>query len=169
MFGEVMDHPRPSAAVQVVVAALLLAAIVWLRASFMWQASLPEPLFFFVLYLARVPQFVWPFFAGVLFLAWAPELLNGSPRVPLRSRAGLAFLSLLSVLNIWAGWEYAASYRGWLAVCGIVAATVLPLAALCVLLSMSVRQPSFERSLLLHWGVLAWLITLGFPVLGELP
>ncbi len=63
----------------------------------------------------------------------------------------------------------AVSYRGWLAVSAIVTLSAGPLVALWVLYRTSARHPTFGGNLVFHLGVLAWLITISFPDIGELP
>jgi hypothetical protein len=137
--------------------------------AFLWNSALPSPLFFLGLQVAGIPRGIWFMAGALLFLAWSPQLLAGSSRIPLRSVVALGVLTALTVLHLWASWEYAVSYRGWLAVSAIVALSAGPVIALWVLYRKSARHPTFWGNLFFHLGVFAWLITLAFPSIGELP
>jgi hypothetical protein len=149
--------------------AAVLAALGWWRLAYLRSESFPAPLLYFGLQSFDVPRTVWFLAGAVLFLAWSPELFAGSSRIPTRSVVMLSLLTALTLLHLWASWEYAVSYRGWLAVAGIAALSAVPLLVPWALYKSASRRPTFGSNLLFHATVFAWLTTLAFPSISELP
>jgi hypothetical protein len=149
-------------------AAVLLSIVGWFRVAHLWSNQWPAPLLYLALAMARVPKGAWFLSGPLLLLAWAPQLLRGSSTIPLRSRVALGILTALTLFHLWASWEYAVSYRGWFGVSAIALASAGPVAFLWFLLRVVVRRPSFWGNLLFHLGLVAWLIVLAFPDIGEL-
>jgi hypothetical protein len=150
-------------------AALLLGSLAWFELAHLWVGAFPPPLFLLAFEFMGVPHSLACLAAALLFLAWAPQLLWGSAFVPWHSRIGLGLLTAITLLNLFSNWSYAVGYRGWLSVLGIALVTTAPIVMLWWQLRRSLQAPSFQRSLALHAGMMAWLLTLAFPLLGELP
>ncbi len=107
---------------------------------------------------------------SLLFFAWNPGLMRGRVKVPRRSYGLLALLTALSVFYFVSGWKLGVEYEGieyTLAVCFINIVWI----ALLGLAFFRARETacSFERNLVLHWTLFAWLAWYAFPYLGELP
>jgi hypothetical protein len=111
-----------------------------------------------------VPGIVGP----VLLLLWNPRLLRGSSTYPRRSTIGLAILSLLSAAWFWAGWSLGVKYEGLFHVLGTLALNAAALTGAWMLALRARRRPSANRNLMAHWLVVAWLVWVAFPWLGEL-
>ena len=101
---------------------------------------------------------------ALAFWLWAPQLFRGDGEVPYRSFAGLIAVTALSLawhIAIWC--SDLASLPGP----ALVSATnVLALLALWGLFAVSRRSDRLFLSLLFHWAVGAWLLTIAFPILG---
>jgi hypothetical protein len=122
----------------------------------------------FLLSSARV---VWPaaLVPPVLFFPWNPGLVQGQAKVPMRSLALLALLTVLTVLWFVGDWQFGLRYQGLRftrAVCGI---NIGWLIVLWVAMVRGHRKPQFITNLLAHWLMFAWLGWYAFPYLGELP
>lgn len=105
----------------------------------------------------------------VLFLIWSGQLFRGRPGLPRRTVILLAITMGLSISYFVASWDYGLRYQGmtYNVVCALVSALFVVSCAL--VLWRARRHPSFDKSLLLHTLVFAWLASYAFPYLGELP
>jgi hypothetical protein len=157
------------AALSVLAVAAALTALGWWRITYLWSESFPAPLLYLGLQAFGVPRGVWFLAGAVLLVVWSPQLLAGASRTPIRSVVMLSLLTALTPLHLWASWDYAVSYRGWLAVAGIAALSAVPLFPLWALWKSASSGPTFWKNLLFHATVLAWLTTLAFPSISELP
>jgi len=117
-----------------------------------------------------VVQYAVPTVVGpCLLLAWNPSLLKAAAKVPRRSIVGLAVLSGLTVAAFAYGWAFGVKYQGHrytFVLC------VLNAAALMIawsLLWLARRRDHFVTTLAAHAFVVAWLVWIAFPWLGELP
>src|SRR5258708_38982059 len=84
-----------TAVLSVLGVAIFLAALGWLRVAFLGNGPVPAPLLFLALQVAGIPRAIWFMAGAILFLAWSPQLLSGSSRIPLRSVIGLGVLTAL--------------------------------------------------------------------------
>ena len=106
----------------------------------------------------------------LLFFVWHRGLFRGETRVPQRTYALLAIVSVLSTVYFIASWKLGLEYQGaeyTRAVCVVNAtwATVLIFA----FARTWKNDSSFKTSLFLQWMLFAWLAWYAFPYLGELP
>jgi len=148
--------------------AVLLAVASWFRVEHLWSGPVPAPLIYLALQSLGVPRSAW-FLAGpLLLLSWSPQLLVASSRIPMRTVIGLGVLTIVAAFHLWAGWQYAVSHRGWLAVLGIATVSAGSLVPLWVLCLSALHHPTVCRSVSLHLAVVTWLVTLAFPSILEL-
>jgi hypothetical protein len=116
-----------------------------------------------------IVEFILPACVGpILLVAWHPKLLVGVSRVPARSVAGLAVLSLLTFLDFWVEWTQGVRYHGETYVTGVFVVNMLALCGAWALLLLARRRQVFTITLAAHTFVAAWLVWFAFPQLGEL-
>lgn len=104
-----------------------------------------------------------------LFFAWRPNLLRGEIRIPQRSLALLAILTLLTIFDFVFEWKDGLHYQGSRFTYVTCAVNIGWLLLLWALFVRAWRKPSFHNNLLAHWLLFAWLGWYAFPYLGELP
>jgi hypothetical protein len=106
----------------------------------------------------------------LLFFVWHRGLFRGEARIPLRSYALLAIVTVLSMVYFIAGWKLGLEYQGaehtrFMCIVNVAWAAVLMFA-----FGRAWKKGcSFRTSLFLHWMLFAWLAWYAFPYLGELP
>lgn len=105
----------------------------------------------------------------LLYLAWAPQLLRGEPRVPLRTVIAYWSILALSCLYFWSSWRYGVRYQGLSFTRGAGILNLCMAITLGVVLRLVRKKPSFSRSLVAHWLLFAWALSYAFPYLGEGP
>jgi hypothetical protein len=106
----------------------------------------------------------------VFFLVWNPHLLRGQANIPKRTYFLFAGLIVLTVVWFVVGWKFGLQYQGarfTYLVCAVNAAWIALLGLLFIRAWKG--NPSFPRSLALHWLLFVWLAWYAFPYLGELP
>ena len=106
---------------------------------------------------------------SLLFFAWSPSLLRGEIRIPQRSLALLAILTLLTIFDFVFEWKDGLHYQGSRFTYVTCAVNIGWLLLLWALFVRAWRKPSFHNNLLAHWLLFAWLGWYAFPYLGELP
>jgi hypothetical protein len=115
--------------------------------------------------LRALPMLIGP----ILLFAWHPRLVSGASGVPRRSWWGLSALTLLTAVAFWGGWDYGLQYQSRAYVLGVLALNLVLLVTAWALLAWTRKHPSPTRTLISHAWVVAWLVWVAFPWMGELP
>jgi hypothetical protein len=112
-----------------------------------------------------VPALIGP---GLLLL-WHPRLLAGASRVHRRSFVGLCLISALTAVWFFQGngWLLGVTWQGARYVWIVFALNVALLALAWALLIVAHRRRAFVHSLMFHSLVVAWLVWVAFPWLGD--
>jgi hypothetical protein len=117
-----------------------------------------------------VVEYAIPMLAGPLFLlAWHPRLAVGADYVPRRSLVGLLLLSVLAAAHFANGWSYGMRYQGSSYVIALLCLNLAVLTASWAALCHARRRRTFSAALTTHALVVAWLVSIAFPWLGDLP
>ena len=106
---------------------------------------------------------------ALLFFAWSPGLFRGQLRVPKRSWALLAVLTVLTAFYFARSWRDGTEYEGLQYTLAVFTLNVVCIIMLWAILYRSWRRASFGSNLLFHAALFAWLAWCAFPYLGELP
>lgn len=121
-----------------------------------------------------VPMWLVSLIPAGAFLAWQPgvwQLKNteSSIPMPIRTWALLLVVSLLSLLNFVAGWEYGLQYQGidHTRKCALISAGLALTSS--TLLGIAARTKDFHLNVLGHAALFYWIASYAFPYLGELP
>jgi hypothetical protein len=106
----------------------------------------------------------------LLFFVWHRGLFRGEARVPRRSYALPATVTILNAVYFNVGWKFGLQYQGAeytrvVFMVNVGWATILVFA----FGGTWTNGSSFKISLFLHWLLFAWLAWYAFPYLGELP
>jgi hypothetical protein len=105
-----------------------------------------------------------------LFFTWGADLFQGSKRVPRRSYWLLGTAIVLQIPLFLGDWQYALRSRGVAFIHSVCVINIVWGAVLAVAFALDrLAEPSYFRSLLLHWTLFAWLAWYAFPYLGEFP
>jgi hypothetical protein len=102
---------------------------------------------------------------ALAFWLWTPQLFRGEGEVPYRSFPALLALTALSL-----AWHIAIWRSGLASLPGATLVSATNVAALVVLwlfFAASRRSDRLLLSLLFHFSVGAWALTLGFPILSS--
>jgi hypothetical protein len=174
-------QPHAAAIAGVAVAALAVAGYIG-SASGVPTVRSPLPLattlpiFWFWVAVDEAPQLRWvidyaiPMSVGpLLLLAWHPCLTVGADFVPRRSLVGLLVLSALAVAHFVFGWDYGMKYQGKVYVTALLVLNVAALITTWAALLRARRWRKFRSTLIAHALIVAWLVWIAFPWLGELP
>jgi hypothetical protein len=120
--------------------------------------------------LTWVIEYAIPMLAGpLLLLSWHPKLLRGAWHVPKRSVAGLVILSVLTAADFCFGWEYGIKYQGTGYTFALMFLNTAAVGVSWALLWLARTRRRFGFTLMAHAFVVAWLVWIAFPWLGELP
>jgi hypothetical protein len=86
-----------------------------------------------------------------------------------RTWAGVAVLAALSVIWYWRGWPYGMKYQGHVYTlgCACVSAAMVAVVTACGWFSRVLADSGLATAG--RWVALLWVITYGFPWLGEFP
>jgi len=118
---------------------------------------------------ARLLELIVPALVGpLLLIMWYPRLLAGANQVPRRSLIGLTALSLLTIIDFAFEWGHALTYHTAPYVHGVAALNGVSIGFAWMLLYRAVRVRTFVATLVAHVWIVAWLVWLAFPWLGEL-
>ena len=170
-----------SIAITVAVAALAFAGYMGLASGYptMWSplpvaTALPTMLLW--VSIGEAPSLRWlvdyviPGAVGpILLLTWYPGLLSGAEYVPIRSIVGLVLLSALTIAHFVFGWEYGVKYQSAQYTMAMALMNGVAILSACGLLGYARRRRTFASTLVAHATVVAWLVWIAFPWLGELP
>jgi uncharacterized membrane protein YtjA (UPF0391 family) len=141
-----------------------LPFVTTLPMSVFWAAVREAPELRWVL------EFVVPALIGpALLFAWHPKLLKRAENVPRRSLIGLPMLSALTIMWFLSGWQYGLKYQTRAYVISVALFNAAALMVAWGLLAFARKRRSFKTTLLMHSFVVAWLVWIAFPWLGELP
>ena len=116
--------------------------------------------------LSGIPQWLVVAFWGGVFLAWNPGSLRGTATIPSRTVALWLVMALLSSAYFVAGWRAGLRYEGPLFVWITLVLNILLFGLCSAWLWRARSRPSFERSVILHASLFAWISTYAFPYLG---
>jgi hypothetical protein len=106
----------------------------------------------------------------LLFFVWHPGLFRGEAKIPGRSYALLAVVTVLSGVYFVASWKLGLKYQGIHHTSVVCIVNIAWAGFLGLAFARSWRgAPSFKFSLFLHWMLFVWLAWYAFPYLGELP
>jgi hypothetical protein len=102
-----------------------------------------------------------------LFWLWGAQLFAGVAPVPTRSKIGLVVLTTLTPIYFFLNWDFAAGYRGIGYLAGLAGENALSLVSIWIFFIRAARHPEITRSLIFHWLVVAWLVSVAFPDILE--
>jgi len=118
---------------------------------------------------ARLVELILPALVRPLLLTmWYARLLVGANQVPRRSLIGLTVLSFLTIVDFAFEWRHAFTYHTATYVHGVAAVNAVSIGFAWMLLYRAVRARTFVATLIAHVWIVAWLVWLAFPWLGEL-
>jgi len=106
---------------------------------------------------------------AVAFFLWNPGLFRGEATVPKRSYVLIAVATLADAAWFVGGWKDGLRFQGVAYTHAVFAINVVWVTLLWLGFAVSSKaRKSFNRSLLLHWLLFAWLAWSAFPFFGEM-
>jgi hypothetical protein len=135
-----------------------------------WWYSLPDGSRSKVLYDVgtSIGAGVYPLLVALIFWLWCTPLRRGENPYPKRTPILALAAVLLSVTYFLVSWRYGLRYQGLSTVLFYIALNALALAVLSLGWIQARRRSSWLGSLVVHWGLFAWLCAFAFPWLGEM-
>ncbi len=106
-------------------------------------------------------------FPTAFFWVWGIHLFRGTAKIPVRSEALFWLLATLTVFYFALSWQYGVRWQGYFHLVAVAVLNLISIILLWTLLAYAKAKPSFKRNVAFHWALVAWLVWLAFPWLGE--